>query len=139
MFTGRFKCMVATLAGKPDVLDGVINLVLMGSSEAQTLDISGGLITVYDENMNRVVLATLGGELNCGTQRFTATIDPTPSDPMPLERQISWVNLGAQPITTGTLRGSLDPDLQELAGDLVINFDPTAFCAGDFSVKGAVE
>jgi hypothetical protein len=138
MFTGLFECQVQTIVGRPDVLDGVINLVLKGSSEAQTLNIGSGMITVWDATMLRVVVAPLNGDLECGTQRFTAEIDPTISDPMPLERQIAWFNLSAQPLTTGTLRGSLDPDLQEIAGDIAINFD-TARCAGDFSIKGSAQ
>jgi hypothetical protein len=139
MFTGRFECQVGTIVGRPDVLDGVISLVLMGSSEAQNLNISGGTITVWDEMMTRVVVAPVSGELECGSQRFLAEIDATLSDPMPLERQLAWVNPSAQPITTGTLRGSLDPDFQEIEGDIEIKFDPNARCAGDFSLKGAAQ
>jgi hypothetical protein len=139
MFTGLFECQVGTIVGRPDVLDGVISLVLKGSSEAQNLNISGGTITVWDATMSRVVVAPLSGALECGTQRFSVEIDPTLSDPMPLERQIAWVNPSAQPVTTGTLRGSLDPDLQEIAGDIEIRFDPNARCAGDFSIKGAAQ
>jgi hypothetical protein len=139
MFTGLFECQVGTIVGRPDVLYGVVNLRLMGTSEAQNLNISGGSITVWDAMMTRVVIAPLSGALQCGTQSFTADIDPTPSDPMPLERQIAWFNPVAQPVTTGTLRGSLDPDLQEIEGDIEIRFDPNARCQGDFSIKGSTQ
>jgi hypothetical protein len=127
--------MVATIVGRPDQLNGGINLVLHGSSEAQTLNISGGQITVYDANMNRIVLAPVTGELECGTQRLKATIEPTPSDAWPVERQISWVNFNVQPITVGTLTGSLDPDLQEITGTLQIEFQTNTLCIGEFQVK----
>lgn len=139
MFTGLFECQVGTIVGRPDVLYGVVNLVLMGTSEAQLLDIRAGTITVWDATMTRVVVAPLSGRLECGSQRFTAEIDATLSDPMPLERQIAWLNPNAQPLTTGTLRGSLDPDLQEIKGDIEINFDPNARCQGDFSIKGSAQ
>jgi hypothetical protein len=135
MFTGRFFCQVATLTGVPDQLNGVINVVLHGSSETQTLNIDGGQITVYDDNMVRIVIAPVSGGLECGNQRLKASIDATPTDAMPVERQISWVNLNVQPITTGTLTGSLDPDLQQITGDLEINFAPTTRCVGEFSIK----
>lgn len=138
-FTGLFECQVGTIVGRPDVLYGVVNLVLMGTSEAQTLNISGGSITVWDAMMTRVVAAPVIGALQCGTQGFTAEIEPTPSDPMPLERQLAWLNPVAQPVTTGSLRGSLDPDLQEIEGDIEIRFDPNARCAGDFSIKGSTQ
>ena len=139
MFTGLFECQVPTIVGRPDVLYGVVSLVLMGTSEAQTLNISGGTITVWDGMMTRVVVAPLSGMLQCGTQGFTAEIDATPSDPMPLERQLAWFNPVAQPVTTGSLRGSLDPDLQVIEGDIEIKFDPNARCQGDFSIKGSAQ
>lgn len=134
-FTGRFFCQVATITGVPDQLTGMINLVLQGSSETQTLNVDGGQITVYDQNMIRVAIAPVSGGLECGNQRLKATIDATPSDPMPVDRQISWVNFTVQPITTGTLTGSLDPELQQITGDLEINFAPTTRCVGEFSAK----
>ena len=137
IFTGRFECQVGTIVGRPDVLDGVINLVLMGASESPTLNISGGSITVWDSAMQRVVIAPLTGDLECGSQRFAADIDPTLSDPMPLERQIAWFNPNAQPVTTGGLRGSLNPDLQKISGTIEILFDPQARCAGEFSITGS--
>jgi hypothetical protein len=74
MFTGRFFCQVATLTGVPDQLNGVINVVLHGSSETQTLNIDGGQITVYDDNMVRIVIAPVSGGLECGNQRLKASI-----------------------------------------------------------------
>jgi hypothetical protein len=135
MFTGRFFCQVATIVGKPDKLNGSINLVLRGSSETQTLNIDGGQLSVYDENMISIVSAPVLGALECGTQRMRATIDPTATVAMPVDRQISWVNFTVQPITTGTLTGSLDPDLQEITGELEIDFEPTTRCVGEFRIK----
>lgn len=139
MFTGLFQCQVGTIVGRPDVLSGVVNLVLMGTSEAQTLDISSGSITVWDAMNTRVVVAPLRGMLACGTQAFTAELDPTLSDPIPFDRQLAWFNPNPQPVTTGTLRGSLDPDLQQIEGDIEIRFDPNARCQGDFSIKGSAQ
>jgi hypothetical protein len=141
MFTGRFDCMVATLLGRPDKVTGLINLVLHGSSEAQSLNIDGGQISAWDEAMNRIVLATVSGGLDCGSQRLDATIDSTPSDPWPIERQLNWANLNPQLVARGMLVGSLDPDIQEIAGNLELVFDPGGTrCVGMFSAKAwAVE
>jgi hypothetical protein len=136
MFTGRFFCQVATITGVPDQLNGLITVLLRGSSETQTLDIDGAQIVVYDNNSIRIVIAPLTGALECGNQRLRATIDATPSEAMPVDRQISWVNFTVQPITTGTLTGSLDPDLQQITGDLEIDFAPTTRCVGGFSIQG---
>jgi hypothetical protein len=138
MFTGRFYCMVATIVGKPDQLNGSINLVLRGSSESQTLNIDGGNISVYDENGNPIVTSTVSGALECGTQRMKASIDPKSAEAFPVERQISWVNFNVNPTTTGTLTGSLDPALQEIGGDIEVDFDaaPGATrCVGEFKIK----
>lgn len=135
MFTGRFYCMVATIIGKPDQLNGSINLVLRGSSESQTLNIDGGNISVYDESMNNVVITTVSGGLECGTQRLKAMVDPKPTEAMPVERQLSWLNPNVNPVTTGTLTGSLDPQLQEIGGDMELDFEGGTRCVGEFKIK----
>lgn len=137
MFTGRFYCQIQPLVGDPDQLTGSINLVLRGSSEMQALniDIDGGQISVYDENMNHIVIASVSGGLQCATQHFEAAIDPTPSNAISLEQAVAWAILNVQPTVSGTLQGSLDPDLQEISGEITLLFDTNARCEGEFQVK----
>jgi hypothetical protein len=134
-FTGSFECMVATIVGRPDRLSGKLQLLLQGSSEEQTLDVGSGQITAYDDNGASVVIAAVNGALECRNQSLTAMLEPTPSAAMPIDRQIAWVNFAVQPITTGMLTGSLDPDLQEITGSLQLMFEPGALCIGKFAVK----
>jgi hypothetical protein len=134
-FTGRFYCEVPLVSGETESLNGSLSLVLQGSTESQSLTIAGGGISVYDVNMNRLLIASVSGGLNCTTQRLEAVVDPTPSAPMPVDRQFSWFNPVVQPTTTGMLDGSLDPDLQEVNGTLELLFEPNARCSGRFGVK----
>jgi hypothetical protein len=134
-FTGPFYCMVATIIGKPDQLNGSINLVLHGSSESQTLNIDGGNISVYDDAGNSIVITGLTGGLECGTQRLKATIEPKATEAMPVERQLSWLNPNVNPVATGKLTGSLDPALQEIGGDMEVDFEGGTRCVGEFNIK----
>jgi len=136
-FNGTFSCEVEALldAADPEILIGSIVFHLGGSSEAQTLTVENGQISAYDESSNNVFIAGVTGSLDCSTQHLECSVDPTPTNPMPIERQLRWLNPDVQPHVTGTLKGSLNPDLQEISGDLELVFEPSPRCVGTFQVR----
>lgn len=135
-FTGTFSCKLDVIP--PDMLEGAISLVLSGSSEAQSLTVTGGQALVFDSSMKQLLLGAVTGSLNCNTQQIVADIPPKMSEPLGIDRQVFWLlNFVAQPLISGHLKGSLDRSTQSMAGDIVLMFQPGPKCAGSFNVRAA--
>jgi hypothetical protein len=133
-FNGNFSCKIdALLSMEP--LEGSLSLKLKGSTEAQLLSIGGGQLIAWDQNMKLIVTAPVTGTLDCNSQVLTSYVQPTPSEVMPADRQIAWLNLSAQPVVSGMLKGNLDPRQQTITGDFTLLFDQSPKCVGTFTVR----
>lgn len=132
-FNGNFTCTVDALTTEP--LEGSLSLKLKGATEAQLLSVGGGQLIAWDENMKLIVTAPVTGTLDCNTQVLTSYVQPTPSEVMPIERELAWLNLSSQPVVTGMLKGSLDPRQQTISGDFTLLFDQSPKCVGTFTVR----
>ena len=135
-FTGTFSCKLDVIP--PDMLEGALTIVLSGSSEAQSLTVTGGQALVFDSGMKQLLLGAVVGSLNCNTQQIIVDIPPKMSEPLGIDRQVFWLgSFVAQPTISGHMKGSLDRSTQSMAGDIVLSFQPGPKCAGSFNVRAA--
>ena len=133
-FNGNFMCKIdAILSNEP--LEGSLSLKLKGATEAQLLSVGGGQLIAWDQNMKLIVTAPVTGTLDCNTQVLTSYVQPTPSEVMPADRQIAWLNLSSQPVVSGMLKGNLDPTQQTISGAFTLLFDQSPHCVGTFTVR----
>lgn len=134
MFTGTFSCK---LDGglEADVLEGVVTMTLIGSSETQALAVTQPQLLLYDDGMKQVLVAPFTGGLNCNSQALSVEVPPTMTDPLSIDRQVLWLIPTPQPNVSGTLKGALDRDTQAITGDVNLMFQPGPKCTGTFSVR----
>lgn len=133
-FNGQFSCNIdSPLSSEP--LVGSLSLKLKGATEAQLLSIGGGQLITWDENMKLIVTAPVTGTLDCTTQVLTSYVQPTTSEVMPVDRQLTWLNLSSQPTVSGMLKGDLDPTQQTISGQFTLLFDQSPHCVGTFTVR----
>jgi hypothetical protein len=135
-FMGQFTCSTDNVVGQ-NKFAGTITLVLKGSSETQLLSVERGQILVFDEDMKLVVSTEMTGLLDCNTQQLIAALVPKSSEMMPIDRLLNWLNPNATPVTSGMLKGPLDPNLQVIRGDIQLVFEPMPKCPGTFSLQGS--
>lgn len=138
-FIGTFTCTIGSLL-VPETLDGLVTVVLGGSSESQRLPVDAGQVLAYDANRSLLLAANLakgGGGLDCSTRELEAELEPTPTSALPLDRQLAWLSLSDQPLARGTLRGNLDPNTQVIRGELDLVFEPALMCEGTFDVRAS--
>jgi hypothetical protein len=133
-FNGNFSCTIDAVLSN-ETLEGSLSLRLKGATEAQLLSVGGGQLISWDENMKLIVTAPVTGTLDCNTQGLTSYVQPTPSEVMPVDRQLTWLNLSSQPVVTGMLKGTLDPLQQSISGPITLLFDQSPHCKGTFIVR----
>jgi hypothetical protein len=133
-FMGQFNCAVDGLLGQ-NKFAGTITLVLKGSSETQLFNVDRGQILVFDEDMKLVVSTEMTGLLDCSTQQLIAALVPKSSEMMPPERIANWLSVNPTPVVSGKLKGPLDSNLQTIAGDITLVFEPMPKCPGTFSMQ----